>query len=111
MRFINILARFEAVKELAEHTAKNDALDKELGTLMDEMKSVRAQKEEKTKIIKEKSKKWDTLQHQKDEATIKFDRVRKQDESLHAEMIETNKRRKANMASTKTVVFYLIYSI
>jgi len=97
------------VKELAEHMAKNDALDKELEALMDEMKSVHTQKEEKTKIIKEKSKKWDALQQQKDEATAKFDQLRKQDESLYAEMVETNKRRKANMASTKTVIFCSIY--
>ncbi|RLU17701.1 hypothetical protein DMN91_009937 [Ooceraea biroi] len=94
--------RSEAVKELSEHVARNDVLNKELEELMDDMKSIRAQKEEKTKTIKEKIKKWDALQRQKDEATTKFDKVRKRDESLHAEMVETNKRRKANMASTKT---------
>lgn len=105
MKFINILTRFETVKELSEHVEKNTALDKEKDALMDEMKSIRAQKEEKTNMIKEKSKKWDTLQKQKDEAMTNFDKVRKQDESLHAEMVETNKRRKANMTSAKTVIF------
>jgi len=76
---------------------------------MDEMNSIRKQKEEKIKIIKEKSKKWDALQRQKDEATARFDEVRKQDELLHAELVETNKRRKTNMASTKTVIFYFIF--
>ncbi|XP_025270136.1 structural maintenance of chromosomes protein 4 isoform X2 [Camponotus floridanus] len=94
--------RSEAVKELAEHVAKNDTLDKEQTALMDEMKTVREQKEEKTIIIKKKSKKWDTLQRQKDEATAKYDKLRKRDESLHAELVETNKRRKANTASIKT---------
>lgn len=92
------------MKELADHVAKNDALNKELSALMDEMKDVRAQKEERTKMMKTKSKKWDSLQQQKDEATAKFDKMRKQDESLHAEMVETNKRRKANITSTKTVI-------
>lgn len=86
----------------------NNDLDKEQVTLMDEMNSIRKQKEEKIKIIKEKSKKWDALQRQKDEATVKFDEVRKKDELLHAELVETNKRRKANIASTKTVIFYFI---
>ncbi|XP_072745683.1 structural maintenance of chromosomes protein 4 [Anoplolepis gracilipes] len=94
--------RSQAIKELAEHVAKNDILDKEQTALMDEMKIVHEQKEEKTKVIKEKSKKWDTLQRQKDEATTRFDELRKKDESLHAELVETNKRRKANIASTKT---------
>ncbi|XP_029674835.1 structural maintenance of chromosomes protein 4-like [Formica exsecta] len=94
--------RSEAVKELAEHVVKNDTLDKEQTTLMNEMTNVRQQKEEKIKIIKEKSKKWDALQRQKDEATAKFDKLRKQDESLHAELVETNKRRKNNIASMKT---------
>lgn len=94
--------RSETVKELTEHDVKHSTLDKEQTALMDEMKNVHEQKEEKTKIIKEKSKKWDALQRQKDEATAKFDKVRKQDESLHAELVETNKRRKANIASAKT---------
>jgi len=79
--------------------------------LLDEMNSIRKQKEEKIKIIKEKSKKWDRLQRQKDEATARFDEVRKQDELLHAELVETNKRRKTNMASTKTVIFYFVLLI
>lgn len=72
---------------------------------MDEMNSVHKEKDEKIKTIKEKSKKWDALQRQKDEATARFNEVRKQDELLHAELVETNKRRKANIASTKTVIF------
>lgn len=72
---------------------------------MDEMNSIRKEKQEKMTTIKEKTKKWDALQRQKDEATARFDEVRKQDELLHAELVETNKRRKANIASTKTVIF------
>ncbi|XP_071579415.1 structural maintenance of chromosomes protein 4 [Temnothorax nylanderi] len=94
--------RSEATKELTECEEKNNGLDKEQATLMVEMNNVRKQKEEKIKIIKEKSKKWDALQRQKDETTARFDEVRKKDELLHAELVETNKRRKANMASTKT---------
>lgn len=108
MKIANIFFRSETIKELAEHKAKNDILDKEQTALIDEMKIVREQKEEKITIIKKKSKKWNTLQQQKDEATAKFDKLRKQDESLHAELVETNKRRKANAASIKTVIFYII---
>lgn len=108
LKITNIYFRSEAVKELAEHVEKNDILDKEQTALTDEMKNVREQKEEKIKIIKEKSKKWDSLQQQKDEATAKFNELRKQDESLHAELVETNKRRKANIASVKTVIFHTI---
>lgn len=109
LKVANIFFRSEAGKELAEHVAKNDTLDKEQTALMDEMKTVREQKEEKTIIIKKKSKKWDTLQQQKDEATAKFDKLRKRDESLHAELVETNKRRKANTATIKTVIFFSYY--
>lgn len=104
MKFTNVPVRSEAVKELADHVAKNDDLNKELTALLDEMKDIHARKQEKTKMMKAKSKKWDCLQQQKDEATTKFDEMRKQDESLHAEMVETNKRRKANMTSIKTVI-------
>lgn len=92
----------EAVKELAECEAKNNSLNNEQIALMDEMSNVRKQKEEKIKNIKEKNKKWDVLQRQKDETTARFDEVRKKDELLHAEMVETNKRRKANATLTKT---------
>lgn len=92
------------MKELTEHKIKNDTLEKELTELVDEMKDVRGQKEERMKEIKEKSKKWEDLQQQKDEDTAKFNQVRKKDESLHAELVETNKRRKANMTLIKTVI-------
>lgn len=81
-------------------------LDKEVAELADDLKNIRKEKEEKIKVIKDKSKEWDDLQHQKDEATAKFDNVRKKDESLHAELVETNKRRKSHITSTKTVICY-----
>ncbi|XP_014485429.1 PREDICTED: structural maintenance of chromosomes protein 4 isoform X2 [Dinoponera quadriceps] len=94
--------RHDAVTKLTKNTAINDNLDKEVAELEGEMKSVHKQKEEKIKVIREKSKKWDNLQQQKDEATSMFNKVRKEDESLHAELVETNKRRKAHMATIKT---------
>lgn len=93
------------MKELAEQEAKTDTLNKELTTLLNDMKSIHEQKKITINTIKEKNKKWDTLQRQKDETTARFDQLRKQDESLHAELVETNKRRKANMGSIKTVIF------
>lgn len=106
MGYTNTFTRSEAVKQLAEQEAKTDTLNKELNTLLDEMKSIHEQKKATINIIKEKTKKWDILQRQKDETAAKFDQLRKQDESLHAELVETNKRRKANMGSIKTVIFH-----
>lgn len=99
--------RHETTKELDEHAVKNDTLNKELAELVDELKDVHGQKEEKIKVVKEKSKKWDDLQQQKDETNTVYDKMRKKDESLQAELIETNKRRKAHMASIKTVYNFL----
>ena len=59
----------------------------------------------------ERGKKWDNLQQQRDEVSGKFDTIWKHDESLHAELVETNKRRKANIASLKTVKFILLFSV
>lgn len=106
---VNISFRYYAVKDVAEHEANNEVLDKELTDLVNEMNSVRKNKEENIKIYKEKNKKWDQLQQQKDDATTTFGNVHKKDESLHAELVETNKRRKAQMASIKTVIFHYVY--
>ncbi|XP_076244939.1 structural maintenance of chromosomes 4-like protein gluon [Calliopsis andreniformis] len=94
--------RFETTKEIEQQENKMNELDKDLSDLVDKMKEVQDEKEQKNKIIAEKSKKWDHLQQQKDEAESKLEDLRKQDESLHAELVETNKRRKANTASVKT---------
>lgn len=67
------------------------------------MKSVQNEKDEKTKDFKEKSKKWDKLQHQKDNLAARFDEIRKKDEALFAESVATNKRRKDNMTTVKSV--------
>lgn len=96
------------MKELAEQQIKNDTLEKELTELVDEMQNVHKKKEKEMKELKEKSKKWGDLQQQKDAETVNFNQIRKKDESLHAELIETNKRRKANMTLIKTVIIYCI---
>ena len=66
------------------------------------MKEIQSQKGEKLKELKEKSVKWEKLQEQKDTTTARFDEIRKKDQALHEESVETNKRRKANNASLKT---------
>lgn len=97
--------RFETIKEVEQHENKMNELNEDLLKLMDKMKEVHKDKEEKSKAIAEKSKKWDNLQKKKDNVLIKFDKIRKHDESLHAELVETNKRRKANIATLKNVRF------
>ncbi|XP_017790993.1 PREDICTED: structural maintenance of chromosomes protein 4 [Habropoda laboriosa] len=94
--------RFKTTTELAQQESKIKELDKDLLDLKNKMKEIHSDKEEKNKVIIEKNKIWDNLQRQKDEIATKFDKIRKHDESLHAELIETNKRRKANIASLKT---------
>ena len=103
--------RFETIKGVTEHMNKMNELDKDILDLTNKMKEVHDEKEEKRKIITERGKKWDNLQQQRDEAAGKFDIIRKHDESLHAELVETNKRRKANIASLKTVKFILLFSV
>lgn len=100
--------RFETTKELAQQEDKVSDLEKDLSSLQDKMKEIKGKKEEKSKEMSEKSAAWNTIQKQKDEITEKFDKIRKHDESLHAELVETNKRRKANITSLKTVNIYLV---
>lgn len=103
--------RFETTKEVSQQENKITELDKDLSELKNKMKEIHNDKEEKNKVIAEKNKIWDNLQKEKDEITTKFDKIRKHDESLHAELVETNKRRKANIASLKTVKFILFIFI
>ncbi|XP_076624364.1 structural maintenance of chromosomes 4-like protein gluon isoform X1 [Colletes latitarsis] len=94
--------RFETMKEVSEFESKKTEMDKDLSDLMNKLKEIQNEEKQKNNIIAEKNKKWDSLQQQKDELLAKFDKVRKQDESLHAELVATNKRRKANIATLKT---------
>ncbi|XP_061935021.1 structural maintenance of chromosomes protein 4 [Apis cerana] len=94
--------RFETTKEVSQQENKIIELDKDLSELINKMKEIHNNKEEKDKVIAQKNKVWENLQKEKDEITTKFDKIRKHDESLHAELVETNKRRKANIASLKT---------
>ncbi|XP_034196476.2 structural maintenance of chromosomes 4-like protein gluon [Osmia lignaria lignaria] len=93
--------RFETIKEVEQHETKIKELNEDLSKLMDKIKEVHKDKEQKSKVIAERSKKWDNLQKKRDDVLVKFDKIRKHDESLHAELVETNKRRKANIATLK----------
>lgn len=73
------------------------------------MKEVHDEKEQKNKVIKEENIAQDNLEKKKDEIVAEFNKIRKHDESLHAELVETNKRRKANITSLKTVKFILLF--
>ncbi|XP_076766925.1 haspin [Xylocopa sonorina] len=94
--------RFKTSDEIMKQETKTSELDKDLSELVSKMDEINNDKEQKNKVIKEKSKAWDNLQKQKDQISASFDKIRKCDESLHAELIEINKRRKANIASLKT---------
>ncbi|XP_053981159.1 structural maintenance of chromosomes protein 4 [Hylaeus volcanicus] len=94
--------RLETKTKMSEQESRINELDKDLLDLTNKLKEIHNERKEKNEVILEKSKKWDKLQQQKDEITIKFDNIRKQDESLHAELVETNKRRKANIATLKS---------
>ncbi|KAF3423457.1 hypothetical protein E2986_10535 [Frieseomelitta varia] len=94
--------RYETSKEIAQQENKLNEFDKDLSELKNKMKEVHDEKEQKNKVIKEENIARDTLQKKKDEIVAEFDKIRKHDESLHAELVETNKRRKANITSLKT---------
>lgn len=94
--------RMHAQDKCKEQVTAKDELDKDYQNLVDEMKLVKAQKDEKQAELKERCKEWDALQNKKDKVTAKYDDIKNKDEQLHAELVETNKRRKANMASVKT---------
>ncbi|XP_012275364.1 structural maintenance of chromosomes protein 4 isoform X2 [Orussus abietinus] len=93
--------RLETSEMLNEQEAKRIDMDKDVNSLIEQMKEVKREKEQLMTEIKDKSKKWDSLVRKKESATENFDKIKRQDEALHAELIETNKRRKATMASVK----------
>ncbi|XP_046426199.1 structural maintenance of chromosomes protein 4 isoform X1 [Neodiprion fabricii] len=94
--------RLRAQDECTQQELKKTEMDKDYQKLQDEMSLVKTQKNEKQAEMKEKCKKWDALQNRKDQLTAKYEEIKKKDEQLHAELVETNKRRKANMATVKT---------
>lgn len=97
------LYRYETKEQLDKEEESKKELDLDYEKLITEMKSLQKDRDEKTKDFKEKSKKWEKLQQQKDALSAKFDEIRKKDEALHAESVATNKRRKDNMNTVKTV--------
>lgn len=94
--------RMLAKQELDEEEKIRENQEKEYNELMEEMKKIHNEKNEKQKEFKEKGKKWELLQNEKDEKTAKFDEIRKKDQALQEELVETNNRRKKNKASVKT---------
>ncbi|XP_026667538.1 structural maintenance of chromosomes protein 4 isoform X2 [Ceratina calcarata] len=94
--------RYKTTEELAQQEGKVNELETDMSNLMSKMKEISDEKEEKRKVMEERSKAWNDLQKRKDKIDTEFDNLRKHDESLHAEFVETNKRRKANIASLRT---------
>ncbi|XP_076301412.1 structural maintenance of chromosomes protein 4-like [Lasioglossum baleicum] len=94
--------RFKTMNELEQQENEANELDTDVADLVNKIKQVHDERSKQNKIIEEKNKKWNSLQLKKDEISTQFNNIRKHDESLHAELVETNKRRKANIATLKT---------
>uniref|UniRef100_A0A6V7IYQ0 Structural maintenance of chromosomes protein n=1 Tax=Bracon brevicornis TaxID=1563983 RepID=A0A6V7IYQ0_9HYME len=92
----------DAIDAMKDKEEAHKELESHLNELKAEVNKVHEKKEDLQKELKEKCKKWDSIQQQKDAATGKFEEIKKKDEALHADLVETNKRRKADMASIKT---------
>ncbi|XP_015179859.1 PREDICTED: structural maintenance of chromosomes protein 4 [Polistes dominula] len=93
------------VKKESEVNSKEEATNEvktDLQNLQNELEIVQQKKDEKEKLLREKNKKWNKLQSTKDDIDAQFEEIRKKDEYLYAEMVETNKRRKENNKSVKT---------
>ena len=95
--------RYETSKNIEEEEEKRKEFENDLNALKNEMQKIVDEREEKHKVLKEKSKKWDALQQEKDGKSNKLANLQKKDEALHAEMIERNKSRKESKAAVVTV--------
>nr|XP_050846210.1 structural maintenance of chromosomes protein 4 [Vespula vulgaris] len=94
--------RARIVQEITLQEEKTNEINEDVKNLVNEMQIVHQEKEEKQKIFNEKNKKWNTLQSNKNNIDAQFEQIRKKDEYLYAEMVETNKRRKENLTLVKT---------
>nr|ATL75373.1 structural maintenance of chromosomes 4B [Diachasma muliebre] len=92
----------ELTNDINQKSETQTELQEDLKNLKQKLQSIHKEKDLKTQEIREKNKKWDAIESKKTSATAAFDEIRKRDEALHAELVETNKRRKANMALLKT---------
>ncbi|XP_048508932.1 structural maintenance of chromosomes protein 4 [Athalia rosae] len=91
--------RLQSQDKFAEQELAVAEFDKDYQKLAEEMSLVKEEINEKQSLLKEKSPEWEALEHKKEKLTIKYNEIKKKDEQFHAELVETNKRRKANMAS------------
>ncbi|KAK0179460.1 hypothetical protein PV327_005211 [Microctonus hyperodae] len=88
---VNINKINEQQKELCEDGQK----------LEEELKNINTEKKLKNEKMNEQCEKWKKIQDEFDVARAKFDEIKKRDDALHAELVETNKRRKSNIESMK----------
>ncbi|CAD6227554.1 GSCOCG00001237001-RA-CDS [Cotesia congregata] len=85
-----------------KHQERCDEIAEDFKNLKTEMSEVSKAKLEKTSDLKTKTSAWDEIQKESDAVTSKFNKLRKKDENLHQELVETNKRRKGNIATVKS---------
>ncbi|XP_063973046.1 structural maintenance of chromosomes protein 4-like [Diachasmimorpha longicaudata] len=91
----------ELTNDISKKAKTQTEFEEDLKKLTEKLQSIHKEKDLKIQEMKERNKKWDAIESKKVSATEAFDTIRKKDEALHAELVETNKRRKANMALLK----------
>ncbi|XP_063973177.1 structural maintenance of chromosomes protein 4 [Diachasmimorpha longicaudata] len=93
--------KVDTLAVIKEKEESHKELESDINDLKTEMGKVHEEKDHLATELKEKCKKWDSIQAKRDAAAGKFEEIRKKDEALHAELIETNKRRKSNISTVK----------
>ncbi|XP_057326315.1 structural maintenance of chromosomes protein 4-like [Microplitis mediator] len=91
----------ECESDAKKHEERHEEICEDCKNLKVEMNKVVKDKQLKSEELKAKTGVWDEIQRRSDTVTVKFDKLRKKDENLHQELVETNKRRKGNMATVK----------
>lgn len=100
---LNHCIRYKATQDLASKEEDKKNLDNDYNTLMQEMETVKQCIKDKTQELTDKSKTWETLELKKNQLNEKFEKIRKKDESLHAELVQIHKRKKNNSNLIATV--------
>lgn len=70
--------------------------------LEEDIENINTERKLMNEKMNKQCEKWKVIQDEFDVARAKFDEIKKRDDALHAELIETNKRRKSNIQLMKT---------
>ncbi|XP_044009833.1 structural maintenance of chromosomes protein 4-like [Aphidius gifuensis] len=94
--------KYDAIEKLNKKNINHQQLENEADDLKKEKEALDKEKDIIHREMKEKGKKWNSTQVKRDEASAKYEEINKTDQAMHAELIETNKRRKINIASVNS---------